>query len=137
MLLVTTAEVRLGIDGLQTHLPHVTLDRFAIHMPPPGPQDRRDPTGTVERKLRVDLVDLPFERHFLLTRPSRLVVQMCSVQAQKLCLGLYRQFAVLPIDECKPLTLSLTRFGGHKRLVSERCPSRRFKHAANASTIPT
>lgn len=33
--------------------------------------------------------------------------------------------------------LSLTRFGGHKRLVSERCPSRRFKHAANASTIPT
>src|SRR5690606_35151111 len=61
-------------------------------------------TGTVERKLRVDLVDLPFERHFLLTRPSRLVVQMCSVQAQKLCLGLYRQFAVLPIDECKPLT---------------------------------
>ena len=104
MLLVTMAEVRLGIDGLQTHLPHVTLDRFAIHMPPPGPQDRRDPTGTVERKLRVDLVDLPFERHFLLTRPSRLVVQMCSVQAQKLCLGLYRQFAVLPIDECKPLT---------------------------------
>src|SRR5690606_35055526 len=34
-------------------------------------------------------------------------------------------------------TWSLTRFGGHKRLVSERCPSRRFKHAANASTIPT
>jgi|LFRM01.1.fsa_nt_gb lipopolysaccharide/colanic/teichoic acid biosynthesis glycosyltransferase len=33
--------------------------------------------------------------------------------------------------------LSLTRFGGHKRLVSERCPSMRFKHAANASTIPT
>src|SRR5690606_42121876 len=33
--------------------------------------------------------------------------------------------------------LSLTRIGGHKRLVSERCPSRRFKHAANASTIPT
>src|SRR5690606_704697 len=37
----------------------------------------------------------------------------------------------------RQLSLSLTRFGGHKRLVSERCPSRRFKHAANASTIPT
>jgi len=35
------------------------------------------------------------------------------------------------------ISMSLTRFGGHKRLVSERCPSRRFKHAANASTIPT
>src|SRR5690606_37698087 len=37
----------------------------------------------------------------------------------------------------RALGLSLSRFGGHKRLVSERCPSRRFKHAANASTIPT
>src|SRR5690606_1208442 len=38
---------------------------------------------------------------------------------------------------CQARVLSLTRFGGYKRLVSERCPSRRFKHAANASTIPT
>jgi len=30
--------------------------------------------------------------------------------------------------------LSLTRFGGHKRLVSERCPSRRFKHAAKVTS---
>src|SRR5690606_28533115 len=52
-------------------------------MPPSSPQDRCDPAGTVERILRVDLVDLPFERQLLLAGASRLIVQMRSVQAQE------------------------------------------------------
>src|SRR5690606_15828277 len=56
-------------------------------MPPSSPQDRCDPTGTVERILRVDLVDLPFERQLLLAGASRLIVQMRSVQAQEFRLG--------------------------------------------------
>lgn len=108
MRLMATAEVRFRIDSLSTHLPHVTLDRFAVYMPPSSPQDRCDPTGAVERILRVDLVDLPFERQLLLAGASRLIVQMRSVQAQEFRLGLNREFAGLPIDEGKPLTPAQT-----------------------------
>src|SRR5262249_43987871 len=95
-------QVRLGVDGLQSHDPQQPLHPLAVHLVALAPQPRRDPPAPVERAPRVLLVDPPHQGQVLGRLGGRLVVERRRFQADQLALPADAQLGVALVDQAPP-----------------------------------
>ena len=102
MILPPLTEIRARTDRSEAHLAHVALHGFAIDQHLVIQLDG-DLARAIERTLRIDLINPPFNPEFFWRWRYRPIVQAAAIQTEQLGLPGQRHFVAVPIHQSHTL----------------------------------